>query len=51
MQEKIPHRRYCMQDYGGQKFIEMLRNISIYVMYVKGLANPTEGMRFPYDNK
>jgi hypothetical protein len=43
----IPHRRYCTQDYGGQQFTEMLRNISRDVMSVRGLVNLTEGMRCP----
>jgi hypothetical protein len=47
MREKLPCRRYCVQDYGGQKFTEMLRNIARDVMFFRGLVNLIEGMRCP----
>jgi hypothetical protein len=45
MQVKIPCRRYCVQDYGGQQSINIPRNISKNVMSVRGSTNPIEGMR------
>jgi hypothetical protein len=47
MQEKIPRRRYFTHDYGGQQSIKMPRNIYRNVMSLRGLENPTEGMRCP----
>jgi hypothetical protein len=41
--QKVLH----VQDYGGQQSIKMPRNISRNVMSVRGLENPTEGMRCP----
>jgi hypothetical protein len=36
MQTKLPRRRYCMQDYGGQLFTDIQRTIVRDVMYVIG---------------
>jgi hypothetical protein len=47
MQEKIPRKRYCTQDYGVRPFIEMKRTISKNVMYVRGLENLIYRMIFP----
>jgi hypothetical protein len=47
MLEKISCRRYCVHEYGGQQSIDMLRNISRDVISIRGLVNPSEGMRFP----
>jgi hypothetical protein len=47
MQAKLPFRRYCARDYGGQQFINIPRNIFRIVMFVRGLENPTGGIRFP----
>jgi hypothetical protein len=47
MQENLLHRRYCVQVYGGQQFINKRRNISRTAMFVRDLETLTEGMRFP----
>jgi hypothetical protein len=39
------------QDYGGQLFFEMQRNIVNNAMFFRGLANQIDGMRFPYIHK
>jgi hypothetical protein len=38
-------QKYCAQEYGDQQFIKMPRNTASNVMSVRGLANPTEGVR------
>jgi hypothetical protein len=48
---KLPRTRYCVQDYGGQLFIEMQRNIVKDAMFVRGLVNQTDRMRCPYIHK
>jgi hypothetical protein len=47
MQAKLPHRRYCAQDYGGRLFTKIQRTTDRDVMYVRGLVNQIYGMRFP----
>jgi hypothetical protein len=51
MKEKLPHRRYCAQDYGGQLFIKMKINTANNATFVIGLENQTDGMIFPYTHK
>jgi hypothetical protein len=47
MQENIPHRKYCVQDYGCQKFTEMQMSIASDVIYVKGLEKKTRRDEIP----
>jgi hypothetical protein len=42
---KATTQKVLRTDYGGQQSIKMPRNIASNVMSVRGLENPTEGMR------
>jgi hypothetical protein len=38
---------FCVQGSGGPHFTRMLKNISMHVMFFKGLESHPEGMIFP----
>jgi len=46
MHERKLHIRYYKKDCGGQKYINIRRNIAVHAMPVKGPRDHCEGMTF-----